>query len=640
MCGIVGQLRLDGQPVDRQLIEQMCAAQEHRGPDARGVHVDGPVGLGSQRLSVIDLHTGDQPIFNEDGSVVVVLNGEIYNYRELREDLRRRGHEFSTDGDTEVIVHSYEEWGRDCVRKLHGMFAFALWDDRAKSLLVARDRVGKKPLMYSLRSGALTFGSELNAVMRDPEIPRDVDFDALDAYLEFRCVPGPLTAFKAVRKLPPASTLVMRDGQVDIERYWSLTDPDREARPWTPEVREELWAEIRAAVKRRMISDVPLGAFLSGGIDSAAVVAAMAESSDLPVKTFSIGFEGDEYNELPLARTVAERFGTDHHEFLVAPDALELLPKIVEHYGEPFADPSAIPTFSVAEMARKHVTVALNGDGGDESFGGYKRYVSNLALERLRWLPAPVRRGLGKTQRLIPESGRINSWPSRLRRFTGALALDVPTRHARYLSEYKGGLDRARLYTQEHRAVITRGSPVVEKLQRAYEESAARNPVDLMMDLDVASYLPDDLLVKMDIATMAYSLEARSPFLDHELMEFATTLPPRAKLRGGQTKAALREILQGRVPDEILGAPKRGFRAPIAEWFRGPLEDHAREVLLDRATVDRGHFEPIYVKELLDRHVAEREDHSQAIWSLLVLELWQRRFVDQSAAVAAVGRAG
>jgi asparagine synthase (glutamine-hydrolysing) len=634
MCGIAGQVRADGAPVEPDLLASMCAAIEHRGPDSRGVHVDGGVGLGIQRLAVIDLATGDQPIFNEDGSIVVVLNGEIYNYRELRVDLECRGHRFSTRSDTEVIVHLYEEHGRDCVRWLHGMFAFALWDSRTRTLLLSRDRVGKKPLLYAHRGGALTFGSELGALMRDPEVSREVDAHALDAYLAYRCVPGPLTAFRSVRKLPPGSTLVLREGRIGIERYWRLTDARRERREWTAEVREELWAQIRRAVERRMVADVPLGAFLSGGIDSAAVVAAMAECSPQPVKTFSIGFEGDEYDELPLARLVATRFGTDHHEFLVEPQATDLLPRIVEHYGEPFADPSAIPTFCVAEVARRHVTVALNGDGGDESFGGYTRYISNLALHRAGRMPAPVRRAVAAACGLAPESGRINSWPSRLRRFAGAMALDPASRHARYLSEYKGGLDRSRLYTPEYRELLNGASPVVEKLARVGEESSAGSCVDLMMEFDIESYLPDDLLVKMDIATMAHSLEARSPFLDHELMEYATGLPPRAKIRGRQTKAGLREVLRGRIPDAVLDAPKRGFRAPIADWLRGPLEAHAREVLLDRATLDRGHFSGHYLEELLNRHVGRREDHSQAIWSLLILEMWHRRFVDRAAVAA------
>src|SRR5580693_4840068 len=374
MCGIAGIARADRAPVERELVERMCEAQAHRGPDARGLHIAEGVGLGIQRLRVIDLVTGDQPIHSEDGSVTVVLNGEIYNYRELRERLIGNGHEFATDGDTEVIVHLYEEHGPACVRELHGMFAFALWDSRRGQLLLARDRVGKKPLFYSERAGALSFASELGALMQDPEISREIDHRALDAYLAYGYIPAPRSAFAEVRKLPPASTLAYSDGAVRIECYWHL-DYSRKQAPLPPaEVQEQLRAEIRRAVRRRMIADVPTGAFLSGGVDSAAVVAAMAESCSQPVKTFSIGFEEERFNELPLARRVAQEFATDHHELLVRPDAVEILPKVVRHYGEPFADHAAIPSFYLARFAREHVTVALNGDGGDESFAGYQRY--------------------------------------------------------------------------------------------------------------------------------------------------------------------------------------------------------------------------------------------------------------------------
>jgi asparagine synthase (glutamine-hydrolysing) len=381
MCGITGQVRRDGHAVDRATIERMCAAMEHRGPDARGLHVTSQVALGIQRLRVIDLEGGDQPIYNEDGSVVVVLNGEIYNYRELREQLRRRGHRFATAGDTEVIVHLYEEMGPRCVEALHGMFGFALWDESERRLVLARDRVGKKPLYYSDRQAAFSFASELTALMQDPEIPRDQDPAALDAYLAYRWVPSPASAFAAARKLPAATYLVLDERGVRRERYWQLDFSNKRQFSSVVERNEEIRSQIRGAVRRRMIADVPLGAFLSGGVDSSIVVAAMAEQSTEPVRTFSIGFTSDEYNELPQARLVASRFGTDHHEYVVDPDAIEILPRIVRHYGEPFADSSAVPSFYVAEMARREVTVALNGDGGDETFAGYARYAANAAAE-------------------------------------------------------------------------------------------------------------------------------------------------------------------------------------------------------------------------------------------------------------------
>ncbi len=420
MCGIVGQLRPAGQTVEPGLLERMCAGLEHRGPDSRGIFRGGRAGLGIQRLRVIDLSTGDQPIYNEDRSVVVVMNGEIYNYRELREDLRRRGHTFSTQGDTEVIVHLYEEHGADCVRHLHGMFAFSLWDERRGQLMLARDRVGKKPMLYSLRDGVLSWASEMAALLQDGSIPRDVDHGAIDRYLALGYVPAPMSAFRAVRKLPPAHTLVMRDGRVTIERYWSL-DYGTKLDASVEEICERIRAEVLDATRRRLISDVPLGAFLSGGIDSSAVVAAMAQLSSQPVRTFSIGFDHEGFNELEHARAIAQRFGTVHEEFEVRAEAIDVVPLIARHHGEPFADSSAIPSYYLAQMTRRHVTVALNGDGGDESFAGYQRYVANAVAGRLDRIPGPLRRAASAVGSRIPDRGEISSRANKARRLaTGA----------------------------------------------------------------------------------------------------------------------------------------------------------------------------------------------------------------------------
>jgi asparagine synthase (glutamine-hydrolysing) len=630
MCGIVGQVRTDGAPVDRELIERMCRAIEHRGPDSRGVHMSEGVGLGIQRLRVIDLNTGDQPIYNEDRSVAVVLNGEIYNYREIRQRLTRAGHRFATSSDTEVIAHLYEERGADCVQSLHGMFALALWDSRQRHLLLARDRVGKKPLFYALRQGALTFASELNAVMLDEEVPRDLDHQALDAFFAFGWVPAPCSAFRAVRKLPPATVMLLSGGKATAHRYWRLDYSRKRQFGDRREMEEELRAHLRRAVRRRMIADVPLGAFLSGGIDSSAVVAAMAESSPRPVRTFSIGFTSDRYNELPKARLIAERFGTDHEELVVEPKAIEIIQRTVRHYGEPFADSSAIPSFYLAEMARRHVTVALNGDGGDESFAGYTHYISNLAAHRAGIAPRPLRRALAAAGRFIPASPRIDSARSRALRLAQTIALEP---HARYTA-YRGGLNGLRrdaLYTAEYCELI--GDPLVPHvIATPWQRSEARHPLDVMLDVDAQTYLPDDLLVKMDIATMAYSLEARSPLLDHELMQFAASLPPSLKLRRTQRKLALRAALRGWIPDEILDAPKRGFCVPIADWFRGELRGFARDVLLDPATLRRGYFQEGYVHELLEHHAAGVEDCSAGIWRLLMFEMWHREVVDRAPA--------
>src|SRR2546421_6957195 len=429
MCGIVGQVREDGASVERELLESMCAVLEHRGPDARGIHLDDGAGLGVQRLRIIDLETGDQPIYNEDRTIVVVLNGEIYNFQELRARLVSQGHRFETQGDSETIVHLYEEEGPECVRSLHGMFAFALWDSRRRQLVIGRDRVGKKPLYYSHREGlGLSFASELAGLMRDPDVPRDLDYQAIDCFLAYQYIPSPLSVFRRVRKLPPASVLIYRDGKVSIERYWRLDYGRKRAIRDRDELNEEIRDTIRRATRRRMVADVPLGAFLSGGIDSSTVVASMAEYSSRPVQTFSIGFDSESFNELPYARRIAQEFATEHHEFVVRPDVVELIPRIVRQYGEPFADSSAIPSFYLAELTRHHVTVALNGDGGDESFGGYTRYHGNLLARRLEHrlerLPLPLRKAIGAIGERVPAIGHTSNPWNRARRLARSLPLD------------------------------------------------------------------------------------------------------------------------------------------------------------------------------------------------------------------------
>lgn len=628
MCGIVGQARRDGTPPDRALLTRMCAALAHRGPDARGIHREAGVGLGIQRLRVIDLDA-DQPIYNEDRSIVVVLNGEIYNYRELRGDLQRRGHTFTTSGDTEVIAHLYEQHGADCVRHLNGMFAFAVWDSRLRRLIVARDRVGKKPLFYAERDGVLSFASELNALMQDPEISRELDHRALDAYLTYQYVPAPLSAFLAARKLPPASVLVFGDGATKITRYWRLDYREKLKLSDPREYEEPIREHLCRAVQRRMVSDVPVGAFLSGGIDSSAVVAAMAEMSAKPVRTFSIGFTSDRFNELPRARLVAERFGTEHEELIVEPDALELLPQIVEHYGEPFGDSSALPSFYLAKMTREHVTVALNGDGGDESFAGYSHYAANLLLGRLDVLPAPVRALLSRAGRLLAPSGRVDSASSRARRLAQTIALSPEQRFAAYRT-HLDGLNTKQLYTEEYRNVLADSTATHDQaISEPWRESLSQEDLDRMLDVDINSYLPGQLLTKIDIATMAYSLEARSPLLDHELMQFAAGLPVELKLSGTERKVGLRSALRGWLPDEVLDGPKQGFVLPLCQWFRGELGDYAREILLEPAALNRGYFRPNAIRGLLDAHSAGVKDNSRGIWNLLVYELWHQRFIDR-----------
>jgi asparagine synthase (glutamine-hydrolysing) len=604
----------------------MCRAIEHRGPDSRGAFVEGGVGLGIQRLRIIDLYTGDQPIFNEDGSVVVVLNGEIYNFQELRDRLLHRGHRFRTASDTEVIVHLYEESGPDCVSSLQGMFAFALWDARKRQLLLARDRVGKKPLFYSLYGGRLTFASELQGLLQDRDIPRTLDHNALDCYYAYQYVPAPYSAFAHVRKLPPASTMVYRDGEVEVSRYWRVRYAPKLAASDPQDLHEQILDTIDRAVQRRMVSDVPLGAFLSGGVDSSAIVAAMARHSSGPVKTFSIGFTDASFNELPYARSVAERFSTEHHEFVVEPSAIEILPKLVRHYGEPFADASAIPSFYLAELTRRHVTVALNGDGGDESFAGYNRYVSNMIADRLGGLPYPVRRSIAAVAARLPSGPEPRSTLNRIRRLGRALALNPPQRYARHMS-YFNVFDRAEAYTDEYKALIGESvAPAV--IEGPWHAASGSSVIDVMLETDVETYLPGDLLVKMDIATMAYSLEARSPLLDPEVMELAAVVPAEWKLNGLEKKVVLRDALSAWLPRDLLDRPKMGFGVPLPAWFRNELRGYVSDVLLDPLTMSRGYFRRDYVEQLLARHFNGQEDNSPKMWALLISELWHREYVD------------
>ncbi len=620
MCGIAGQARADGAPVEEALIARMCAAQEHRGPDSRGLHVAGPVGLGIQRLRIIDLDTGDQPIYNEDGSVAVVLNGEIYNYTELREELLRAGHRLATKGDTEVIAHLYEELGTGCVSRLHGMFSFALWDERRQRLFLARDRIGKKPLFYSLRNGVLSFASELRALRQDPGVPTEIDLEALDAYLAYGYIPAPLSIFRGVRKLPPAHRLVFENGALAVERYWRLDYSPKCSFADPRELDERIRAALREAVGRRMVADVPVGAFLSGGIDSSAVVAAMAEQSSEPVKTFSIGFADASVDELPRARLVAERFATDHHELIVEPGAVELLPKLVRQYGEPFGDHSALPCFHLAELAREHVTVALNGDGGDESFAGYQRYTSNMLAARLERLPAPLRRAVATASGGLGAGRDPRALGSRVQRFASRLP---EGRHERYLRQVSvfDGEERQALYAPELAQDVAQAE-AERFLLDPWREASGAALLDQLLEVDASVYLPGDLLAKIDIATMAFSLEARSPLLDHELMELAASLPPEQKARGAERKIALRRALRGWVPDAILDGTKQGFELPVANWLRTDLAPYAREVLLDRESSQRGWTHPEAVERLIDQHVSGAADHGRKLWALLTLELW------------------
>lgn len=631
MCGIVGIVRQGRAPVDGDEVDRMAGTLVHRGPDEGGRFVTAGAALGVRRLSIIDLRTGTQPIANEDGSIWTVQNGEIYNFRALRVELEAKGHVFRTRSDTECIVHAYEEYGDDCVRHLRGMFAFGVWDERAQRLLLARDRLGKKPLVYAHIAGALYFASELQALVLRDNVPRDIDLGALGDYLAYGYVPSPATIYQAIRKLPPGHRLVWEDGRVRVSRYWSL-EYQPKLQLAEDEALQQLEAKLDEAVRIRLVADVPIGALLSGGVDSSTVVALMARHVP-QVKTFSIGFDEGAYDELAHARRVAERYSTDHHEFIVHADATTVLPTIVRHYGEPYADSSAIPTYYVTKLARQHVTVALNGDGGDEDFGGYDRY------RAMTWSDAVHRAPGGAlllaaarlaAERLPPLPG---STVARARRFLSAAVLPAAARYARWMATLPAELLDELLADDVREQVAVERSYAVE---RAYESGNGLHPVDRAILTDVASYLPYDLLVKMDIASMANSLETRSPFLDHEVVEFTARLPTHLKLRGGrEQKYLLKRLARRLVPAENIERPKMGFGVPVGAWLRGSLREMAEDALLGRRSRERGYFRPEVVRRIWDEHRSGAQDRTYVLWTLLMLELWHREFVDVPAVTAA-----
>jgi len=626
MCGITGFVRNDGKPADEALLARMNEAILHRGPDEDGFYVNGSVGLAMRRLAIIDLKGGQQPIHNQDRTAWIVFNGEIYNYLELREKLEKLGHTFYTNSDTEAIVHAYDQYGADCPNHLRGMFAFAIWNERDQELFLARDRVGKKPLLYSLVNGQLIFASEFSAMLLHPEVSREIEPEALDYYLSFMCIPAPLTAYRAIRKLEPGHWLRWRKGEIEIQRYWQpdftkkLAIDEEEAGERTVEI-------LRDAVRVRLMSEVPLGAFLSGGIDSSAVVALMAQESSERVKTFSIGFDEQDFSELHHARRIAEHVGADHHEFIVRPDAVEVLPMLVEHYGEPYADSSAVPTYYVAKETRKHVTVALNGDGGDESFAGYERYVAMGLTEKYRRVPSFLRESVIKeTINLIPTSPTKRSMARSVKRLLDGVSRPRVDRYTHWVSVFNDETKKP-LYSPFFREQTLRADPA-GLLGTWFKRANGIGIIDAMLLTDQMTYLPNDLLVKVDIATMAVSLEARSPFLDHHVIEFAASLPQNLKLRRLTTKYLLKKVLRKLLPSENLNRRKMGFGVPIGHWFRGKMQPFLREVILSDKALRRGLFQPETVRQLVELHTRGERDYSHQLWTLLMLELWFNRFID------------
>ncbi|HEX2105953.1 MAG TPA: asparagine synthase (glutamine-hydrolyzing) [Solirubrobacteraceae bacterium] len=626
MCGICGMVALDGAAVDDRAVRTMADALVHRGPDSEGMFVEGPAALAARRLAIIDLAHGDQPMTSEDGRVTVVQNGELYEHRRLQAQLEARGHRFGSHCDTEVLPHLYEERGEAFADGLRGMFAIAVWDARERRLLLARDPFGIKPLYYRVDGGVLSFASELKALVRQPGFAGEVDLEALEAYLAFNSVPSPMSIYRGVRKLPAGHVLDVRGGELRLRRFArpapvAAADVRRER---GAELAAELRERLRDSVRAHLESDVPVGVFLSGGIDSSLLAAIAAQETGEPVRTFSIGFEERSFDELARARTVAERYGTDHHELVLRPDASALLPEIAAAFDEPFADSSALPTYAVSRLAAGHVKVALSGEGGDELFGGYFTYVADVLAARSR-----VRAAAGLARPLVerlPSSSRRVSLEYKAKRFVRAAALPALERHHGWKEIFSADA-RAALLEPGRLA----GADPLAAWRVRYAETAGAEPLARLQDVDLGTYLVDDLLVKTDRASMAHSLEVRVPFLDPVVAELALALPTSQKVLALAKKRVLRRAAAGLVPRAIVHGPKRGFSIPAAAWLRGELEPFARDLLSPAAVRRDGFFRPEAVTRLLDEHVAGREDHSRPLWGLLCFQLWRQTAAGEGA---------
>ena len=629
VCGIAGLLALDQQaPPDAEAVRRMCEAMVHRGPDDHGLRTDGPCVLGHRRLSIIDLRPeGAQPMTNEDDTIAVVVNGEIYNFIELRKELERRGHRFKSRSDSEVVLHLYEEHGIDFVDHLRGMFAIGLWDGPRKRLVLVRDRFGKKPLFYHAGPRGLVFASELGGLAASGYFEKRPDLDAIDAFICLQYVPAPMTAFQGVKKLRAGHRLVCEGGVVhEPEPYYTLRfDRPREV-SHVQELTHELRQIVEDAVRVRLVSDVPLGAFLSGGIDSSLVVALMAGQSSQPVKTFSVGFTSKDKSELPYAKLVADRYGTDHHEMVVEPDMTAVVPELVRHYGEPFADTSALPTWYLCEYTRTGVTVALSGDGGDEAFAGYWRYKHSRTARNIRRLPWPIPQLLAGalTHLPTPQAQEVRDYGERIMQpeYLRFLGLTAPIPHK----------DRMAIYSPAMRERFARDQVAIA-FDRLFQDSRAQDAVNRLLDVDIQTYLTDNILTKVDIASMAHSLEVRCPLIDQELMDFAASLPGSMKLRGLTTKFLLRRMSQELLPRPILTRSKQGFGLPIDRWMREDLAPLSRDVLLDQSARERGILDPVAVENMLARH-QRGEPRGFQLWTLMILELWYRECLEGQATAA------
>ncbi|MBL8472262.1 MAG: asparagine synthase (glutamine-hydrolyzing) [Rhodocyclaceae bacterium] len=626
MCGIYGIIHLDGRAADPALMPVMGDVTIHRGPDDQGWRHDGPCVIGMRRLSIIDLSGGHQPIANEDETIWLVCNGEIYNFRELRRELEALGHRFRTHSDSEILIHAYEAWGDDFLLRLNGMFGFALWDGRRRRLLVGRDRLGIKPIYWRRDGQRVAFATEAKALLALPGVSAEVDTVALESYLHLGYVAAPRSIFKGVQKLPIASVAVFEHGDMQVRRYWTMpaqTDRQATEADWVERVK----TGIEKSVAMQMVSDVPIGAFLSGGLDSSAVVACMAKVTDLPVKTYSIGFEGSAadqfYNELPYARRVAELFGTEHHEIVVRPDVVGLLPKLLWHMDEPIADTAFITTFLVSEFARRDVTVILSGVGGDELFGGYRRYLGNHYVERFERLPGWVQKSAIAVGRRLP-ADRHSNLLNVMRLAKGFLASAELSFEERYRA-YLQVMDRAQVGRLTRVASHTPFDPLHDAFAASLQDDAQSR----MASVDVLTQLPDDLLMLTDKMSMAVSLECRVPLLDHELLEMAAAMPESIKMRGGVLKHVMKQALAAWLPDDILHRKKRGFGTPMGAWLKGELAKLLDNVLSPQALERRGLFDSAAVQEMIGAHRANKHDYTDALLALLNFEIWARLFLDR-----------
>lgn len=628
MCGICGIVNLHQEhSVEYNDIKRMCDVMIHRGPDDEGIQLDGNVGIGMRRLSIVDLVTGHQPIANEDGSIWIVCNGEIYNHLSLRSDLEKRGHIFRTKSDVESILHAYEEYGEESFQKLNGMFAFIIWDKNKKLFLLVRDRIGIKPLYYYLDKKRFVCASELKSVLQVDNVQRRVDLQAIDNFLTFEYIPAPFTIFKDIKKLLPGHSLTLRNGTIEIKRYWDITYKACESTEY--EIKQHIRELLQDSVKIRLMSDVPLGVFLSGGIDSSILVALMTHVMDQPVKTFSIGFEDSTYNELEYARIIAKKFNTEHHEFIIKPDAVELTEKLIGFLDEPLGDFSIFPTYLVSKMARDYVTVVLSGDGGDELFAGYDTYIADKIATYYCKLPGFIKNDLmKKVFGSIPPSSKKKGLINRSKRFIEGTRLPKSLRHARWMS-FLQPAEKNVLYADSMKRNLVKGDPY-KFIYHYFNEAAFNNSHDELnqqLYVDLKTYLVDNILVKVDRMSMAASLEARVPFLDYRFIELISCIPGDLKLKGIKTKWILKQSMLDILPKKILFRGKEGFSIPIKNWLQNELKPMMTDVLSPDRIKREGYFNPEYIERLKNEHLKGIENHSHRIWALMMFEMWQDRFL-------------